>query len=212
MTQRIEPFFNMTQRIEPSFEDVSMDWTFFLRLNDLILFFFKKKKKWPSRIQPFWKIWLKELNFFVLFKELNLFFENYSQNYIFFSIWLTEMWLNWTFFFNMTQRIEPLFFLNMTPEIEPFFSACLKEIELFTMWLKELNFFWILTQRIEFFLEDDAKNWTFYDPKNWTLFQMIQRTNFLSYFSKHWFFWVWRKELNHWKNDWFFLRVRKLKL
>ena len=59
-------FYNVTQRID-----------FFEFLLD-----FDKNQ----RIEPSFQKWLNELNFFVLFKELNLFFENDSKNYIFFNM------------------------------------------------------------------------------------------------------------------------------
>ena len=80
MTQRIElflkydskdrTFFYMTKRTNSFFWHDSKNWTFFwTRLIDLRFFFFSKKKRkiWPSRIEPlFYSVWLKELNPFFL--------------------------------------------------------------------------------------------------------------------------------------------------
>ena len=74
----------------------------------------------------------------------------------------------------MTQRIEPVFFFFF------FEKTWLIEIELFFTWLKELNPFLKMTQRIEKF------SW-FFDSKNWTFFE---------YDSKIWFFWMWLTDLN----------------
>ena len=67
-------------------------------------------------------------------------------------------------------------------------------------WLKELNFFY-MTQRIELFsvwieelnlvVEYDSKNRTFFecDSKNWTLFKIwLKELNFLKNVSKNWTF------------------------
>ena len=78
----------MTQRIEPSFEKFD-----FQELNLL--------KNMTQRIWTFFQYAF----FLVRHTELNLFFENDTQN--------------WTIF------------LNMTPIIEPFFSVWLKELNIF---------------------------------------------------------------------------------
>ena len=107
----------------------------------------------------------------------------------------------------LTQRIEPFLFSNVTQRIEPFFLKTSQRIEpLFHMnfflhdsknltlffsiwldffeWVKELNPFLNMTQRIDliFQKEYDSKNWTFKkkgwknvfffecDSKNWTSF------------------------------------------
>ena len=131
--------------------------------------------------------------------------KNYSQNWNIFPTWLIE--------------IEPVF-PTWLIEIEPFFSTWL-----WLIWLKELNLFLSMSQRIEFF--HDSKNWTFfrmtqrfcwkrlkesnlffeYDPKNRTSFywKYVLRIVFQydsqnwTYFSallKEWNIWVWLKELN----------------
>ena len=162
ITQRFEPFSKMTQRIEPSFA-----W-----LKDLsLLFFFFFLKKWPSRIEPSFSTWLK---------ELNLLFQHDWKNWTFFLHWLKELILfkkydlqELKLLKNMTQRIEPLFLwlkdVNILSvwlkELNFFFSKKkiqLKELNLFWIWRKEFNpFFLTMTQRIQpSFLEYDAKNWT----------------------------------------------------
>ena len=130
---------------------------------------------WLTELKSF-SIWLKELNlscFPVWLKELNFSFEFDSQK--------------WTFFLNMTQRIE--FFEHDSKE---------SNLPLFGVWLKELNFFFFLnmTQRIEFF-NDSQNRTTFFedDSKN--------RTHF---------FWTQHKKLNFcWKNTKITLFFEKLK-
>ena len=123
--------------------------------------------------------------FFVLLSELNFF--KYDS-------------VKWTFFSNMTQRIE--FLTRMTQRIECFFLKKIFLKELFFLWLKGLNFFRCKELNLFFFLFD-SKNWTFflqkwrkelspffceYDAKNWTFFLFA---------SKNWaFFSIWLKELN----------------
>ena len=160
----------------------------------------------------FWKIWLKELNFFD------------SENWTFFWIWLTELIAPF-FFKNMThkkvtQRIEPTW-TNLTQRIEPslwiwfkkrtffFFSICLKELNAFfffeEIWLKDLLFFFE-KKRLTLRIECDSKTWTFsklwltelnpssqHDSKNWTLFWQIADSKYYlilfgKYDSKNWTF------------------------
>ena len=206
MTQRIEHLENMNQRTEHCLKIV---------LKELNPF-----ENTGHRIELFWKIWLA---------ELNPSFQHDSKKLNPFSVWLKE--LNF-FFWKMTHRIEPFYepFFNMTQRIELLqwlkdfncwkvdaenwtFSLNMtqgsgpQKIELFTMCLKELNFFffeyWI--KELNFFKNIESKNWTFFlniDSKNWTFFLNID--------SKNWTFsWRWRnelnllwlKELNHIEND-----------
>ena len=116
--QELNLRFNMTQRIEPFLECDSKNWTFWIRLNELNPFFFKKKKNsknWTflecdsKNWAFFFQMWLTELSPCLWLKELNLFFflkttQKYDSK-------------NWTFFqydskilFNTTQRIEHFFF------------------------------------------------------------------------------------------------------
>ena len=164
LTQWIEPsFFNMSRRIEPSFCVLySKNWPFFWTwLTELNLFFTS----------------LEDLNPFLMWhRELNLLFWSTTQRIEPFSKHDSK---NWTFCFNVTQRIE--FFL---------------------MWLKELissN----VTQRIELFSNVyDSQNWTFseYDSKNCTLLFSIWVKELNPFFkillTKKNLFKIWRKELN----------------
>ena len=145
ITQRFEPFSKMTQRIEPSFA-----W-----LKDLSLLLFLKK--WPSRIEPSFSTWLK---------ELNLLFQHDWKNWTFFLHWLKELIL-----FKKYDLQELKLLKNMTQRIEPLF-LWLKDVNIFSVWLKELNFF--LKKKY------NSKNWTFfeYDAKNSTLFSWLWRKEF----------------------------------
>ena len=174
MTQRIDNFFNMTQRIEPSFEDVSMELNLFFRwLNDLILFFLKKKCDlqefnlvknmtqrielfcFIQRIEPlFWK-WLTELHIFKYDSQkcdlIELFFDlTQKLNFLNDS-------KNWTLFVNMIQEENLFFFRYAYKNWTLFSNISLQELNFVRKRPKELNaFFWrrSLTQR--FFL---SKNW-----------------------------------------------------
>ena len=166
---------------------------------------FQLKKRFTD-LNPSFQHDSKKLNFF----QLNPSFQHNSKN--------------WTFY-NVSQRIElftmclkELNFLQCVSKNWTFCNVSQRIEFFFEYWLKELNFF----------LEDNAKNWTFYESKNWTLFKMIQRTNFLHIFqyieffeydSKNWtikkmtfffeerktqiiepFFW-WLKELTSFQHD-----------
>ena len=96
LTQRIEPFSNMTPSFERLSQNDSKNWIF---LNV------------TQRIEPFFfKMWLKELN---LFSTCD------SKNWTSFWIWFRELnfCLNYT---TQSQRIEPSFFVT-TQRIEHFF-------------------------------------------------------------------------------------------
>ena len=143
--------FNMTRRMYPSVQYYSKNWTLFFEydsknwtlfsicLNRLIIFLKKKLKE----LNFFW-IWLKELNFFIWFRDLALFeikntffqkierkkthrIELSKKNELFFFEYDSH---HWTFFgydskngpfCNTTHRIEP-FSLNMTTELIPLYS------------------------------------------------------------------------------------------
>ena len=83
----------------------------------------------------------------------------------------------------MTRRIEPFLFSNMTQGIEPIlFSSMTQRIELFFWyWLKEVNVFLNMIQRIEFF---------------WTWLKRIEPSSFWSMTQRIDFFLTWFKELN----------------
>ena len=83
----------------------------------------------------------------------------------------------------------------MTQRIEHFCSKMTQRIELFLIWLKELNPFFNTTRRIEpFFLQYDAENWSF------LFLNMTQRIEpfFLNMTQRiePFFSWIWLKELN----------------
>ena len=181
MTQRML-FFNMTLRIEP-FLHMTLR-PFISRLKEVELFLLKV----TARIEHFLKICLK---------ELNLFFTNMTpKNWTFFSsIWLQKLNLFfnffkndsqiWTLLFSMTQR-------NWIFSIERFFSAWFTEIEpqrieLFTMWLKELNSFDYWLKELNFF------SWRWRKELNLILkwfkepiFFIFQNIVFFEYDSNNW--------------------------
>ena len=108
--------------------------------------------------------------------------------------------MNWTFL-NMTQWIEPS--LTWLEELN-FFSKKKdsKNWFFFWAWLKELNLFLSMSQRIGFLSfcqKNDSKNWKFffqYDSKNWTfLFIMTQRLFFTKKKLKEFDF-LWLTDLN----------------
>ena len=136
----------MAQRIELSFRIV---------FKELIFFF----EKWLEGMIFF--NMTQRIELFVWFKELNLFF---------------ELWLADVKFFNMThrnvtQRIE-LFFFDCDSKILTFFFLMTQRIEpSFLIWLEKRIFFryayknWTLfskkiTPRIELCQKYDTKNWT----------------------------------------------------
>ena len=123
---------------------------------------------------------------------------------------------NLTFFFNVTQRIEPCFkydsknFFIKTQRIEPFskygsknwigFSNVTQRIELFSS---------DMTLRIELFLKYDSRKWTCFFSnmtqrifflkklKEMIFFNISQITDFfMTQRIEPFFLWVWRKELN----------------
>ena len=133
--------------------------------------------KWLKELLLCFSIWLEELNplFWICLNELNPFVD-----------WLRE--LNPVFFFNMTQRLDPLqkfdfqelnllkiwikglnfwkcdskhwtLFFNMSQRIKPTFPT----------WVKEMNFFWTwLTKlkELKLLLTNDSKSWTFLKKKH----------------------------------------------
>ena len=195
-------FFNITQRLEPFF---------------LII--------WPSRIEPFWKIWLKGLNFFkcdlepriilqfdsnnwIWLKALNPPFQYDSKNWTLFWTWLTE-----TYWVIITQRI--VLSKNMTHKtqrIEPSFHKWLEDLTfLFQICLIEITFFFEkkMTRRIDF-LKISIKLYKLYfdDSKNWAFFFFFLK----NMTHRNWTFFTWLKELNPFLNmtqriekfSWFF--------
>ena len=125
MTQRIELFLSMTQRIE----------------------FFSKKIR-LTEFNLFSSNMTKELAFFLEYDEKNwtLYFLNMTHRIKPFFKPVS----NWTFFFNMTQRIE-LILLIWLKELNSLFLIKLEVLNsLFWKRLKELNTFVNMTQRIVF--------------------------------------------------------------
>ena len=169
MTQRNEHLFlscdsknwniwsrNMTQRIEPCVKKKKTDSknvTLFKGLIELNLFLWTSSqydsKSWSlffkmtRRIEPFlFSNMTQRIDFFKMLKELNLS-----------SIWITFLHdSNWTLFLiNTTQRVE--FFTKNDSKCWTPFWIWLKELNLFCIGLKELNFF---------FQPFDSKNWAFF--------------------------------------------------
>ena len=207
MTLRIELLKVWLKALNPLFHYESTNRTHFSNMS--------------QGIEPFFKIWLEELNFFWILtqrielfwvwrKELNLFswiwrndwffllnFVNKELNFLFKNDSMNWIWLKglnlFFFFFNLTQRIE-LF-------------VCFK------MWLKELNFWTLLqiwlTLRIQPF-------WTFsYDSTNWTYFTWLKELNLIElslelnllfHDSKNWTL-FWRDSMN-----WIFFVIQRIVL
>ena len=211
MSQRIAPLFHMnyfymTQRIEffqyesKIFLNKSKNWTFKKKGSKNWTFFFLNM---TQRIEPL-SVWFKELNLFLSMtqKKIELFFFlnttqwNDSMNRTHFF----ECDSNWNFWLkNIKKKIQNWFF-HMTRRIEPAFFNIFKELNLFrldskiwcySVWPKELNFFWLGLTELDPFLEYDAENWNF----SWVFLhvyffsQMMQRI-------EPFFLWIWRKELN----------------
>ena len=172
----IELFFFLLQELNRCEKNDSQNWT---------LLFDITQRNWTLFI-----IWLQKLNFFIWLKEWNLFFSNMTpRNELFFKIWLTKLnffwiWLTELNFFFEYDSQNWTFFLNMTHRIELFFSDTTQIIELF-FWYDSKNWtpFFDKTQRIELlFVENDSTNWT--------LFHWLKELEFLqcdtkSFFHKH---------------------------
>ena len=211
MTKELDSYFlNMTQGIEPL-----ISWIWRKELNRLIFEYTQRIELFLHRTQRIEIIFerLKELNLFFWLKECN-----------FFWIWLIDL----NFFFEkktMTQRNELFFFFDITQRIEPLektklwfkelnlflfhsknwiFSVRLTELNLFslnmtkeldsyflnmTQWIEQLNFF-NMTQRIGPFVliwRKELDPFFKYDSKKWTFFKIwLTKLNF----------WIWPTELN----------------
>ena len=193
--------FNMTQRIEPSFHKWLEDLNFLLQICLIESNFFlkKKKKRWLQEL-IFWKYQSKYRNFILMTQRIELFFlKNMTHGTEpffhvthgiepFFPTWLIVIE---SFFFDMTQRIEP--FLEYDSKSWKFFmNFWLKELNLFWIWLENLNFSWMwLTElnfltRIEFFSVWQRFCWI----------RLKESNLFLKICSKNFFFSVWFSELN----------------
>ena len=148
-------------------------------------------------IEPIFLMWLKNWTSFVATysKHWPSFVKNSELNFFSYDS------KNWTSFFKMTQRIEPL--RKGAERIEPLFFF--KELKFSQIWSKELDFLWWLTDLnvlCEIWLEN--------------LTQRIELC-FFQYDSKIWIFSVWPKELNFFLNrtdriEPFFLWIRRKEL
>ena len=156
-------FKNLTQRIEHS------------SLGDKEL---NLLHKMTQRIEPFCEHDSQKLFWITTQKFLMKYDSQNSKNWTFFSqmsrrielfeekTWLTEL----NPFFHVTHGIEP-FFPRWAQEIEPFFFTWLKELNpsFFELWLKELNFFeyWLKELNLEpFFKNLTQRIWTFFSTLN----------------------------------------------
>ena len=192
--KELSPFFNMIQRIELSFRNMSF---FFKKIWLKELFFWKKTwltelnlfltwliENWTllfnmtQRIEPFFQyesknwIWLKGLNFFfvsIWLKELSPFLDDSNWTLFSFSMWLKE----WNpFLFRCDSKNWTLFL---------------------SMWLKELNLFFVWPQELKLFFQCDSKK----KIEPLLLIPLTELNTFVKYDPKNWtFFWMWLKELN----------------
>ena len=160
MTLSILPFLKYDSRIELFLKNYdSQNWALPINMT--------------HRMEPFFSIWLKELNPFRNITQRTEPFSTYdSQNWTFFSIELFEYDSN-----------------------EWFFSICFEELNPFLIWPKELTFgkmsqifepFLNMTQRIDFFhtiqiiepyFKIGSQNWIFWSYfKNWVFFFKKKKT------------------------------------
>ena len=135
MTLSILPFLKYDSRIELFLKNYdSQNWTLPINMT--------------HRMEPFFSIWLKELNPF----------RNITQRTEPFSTYDSK---NWTFF-----SIELFQYYSKDKN----FSICFEELNPFLIWPKELTF-WKNESNIWTLFEHDSKNWFFsYDSNNWALF------------------------------------------
>ena len=177
-----------------------------------------------SELIFFW-LWLSEWYCFVYFdfynwtffilrpRGLNFFFDLIWPKGLFFLIWFTESNTFWT------RLKESNTFWTRLKESNTFWTR-LKELihSFFSEWLKDLNFFWNMTQWIELFFSIRLKELNlfchskelnllllFHDAKNWTHFSETQLNTFLIPRIEHSFwtrltelnsFWMWLRQLN----------------
>ena len=162
-TQRVEPFFNVIQRV--FLTKMTLSILPFLKYDSRIELFLKNydSQNWTlpinmtHRMEPFFSIWLKELNPFRNITQRTEPFSTYdSKNWTFFSIELFQyyskdenfsicfeelnpflIWPKELTFGKMSQIFEP--FLNMTQRIDFFHTIQIIE-PYFENWLTELNF------------------------------------------------------------------------
>ena len=196
MTHIIEPFSWKNDSKNCFFSFVSKNRTLnWIRLKELNLFYMTQrfelsclhdsKKKWTL-----FSVWRKELNFLFFF-----FFEHDSQNWTFFLVNVTpriefdsriELFFNtllnvtqrnWTLFTEMTQRIGLWTFFEMfwLQEVKLLLT---REMEFFSIGIKELSVFQLLQNHGPFFeldslnwplLTHDSQNYTWKTHRDWTL-------------------------------------------
>ena len=158
ITQRIEPFFKRWQKIDHfsvDFFKMTQGIELLIWLKELNLFSISTQRielffDMTQRIELFF--W--QLNFFLVW--LNWIFQYDTPNWTLSLIWRKELdpfskyyWKNWTFFLNITERIE-LFFWILLKELNLFFLKKTERIELlFLIGLEELNFLLNTTQQIQ---------------------------------------------------------------
>ena len=141
-------------------------------------------------------MWLKELSLVFMWPtELNFLLDCDSKNWVFFSKFDKEVNLRLTWL----KGLNLLFFMT-------------QRIELFGMWLKELNLFFLkmtqriepfflnVTQRIEFFFSNMTQRiepflfWIRLKVLNLDFFWSWLKDLFFKYYLKI-FFWIWLKKL-----------------
>ena len=151
-------------------------------------------------------------NNWIWLKALNPPFQYDSKNWTLFWTWLTETFLsyhnskncfvkkydsqnakNWTFFSQMTRRLD-FSFSNMSDRNNFFFWKKDDSKNWFSENINQIiqTLFWWLKELSSFFFWKDMTH------RNWTFFHMTQRIEpFFEYDSKNWIFMIfWLKELN----------------
>ena len=188
MTPRIEPVFSTWLKENVSFFELDsknisfltqcmtqrINWSFWENMTRTS-FLEHEAQNWTSLvlnmthgIEPFFNLTLRMEPFsWIWLKELNLFSQSDSKN--------------WIFFLKVTQRIVS-FFSVWLEELNPFFWICLNELNPFVDWLIELNpvFFFVSIWLKDLTLSKNMtlKNWTFwlYESKDWTFESVTQST------------------------------------
>ena len=111
-------------------------------------------------------------------KDWLSFFNLTSRIVLCWKFWLKEMSHSFTIW---PKELNP--FLNMSQRIEPLFLSY------------DSKFFLDMTQKIELFLTNDSKNWTFFQKMTHRNWKKSQNTT-QKYDSKNWTcFWKWLTEL-----------------
>ena len=209
-------FFSMTLELN-FFQQTTQSTDFFQKYDSQNCNFCLRN--YDSKNWTFLKIWLTDLNFFLLD----------SKNWTFFS-WTQRI----EHFFDLTQKIEPFLFLSKyNSENWICFYTTQKKLNFFQYdslnWTffffeNDENFFFEYNQRIGLlFLEYDARNWTPYflnmTQRIEIIFEWLKELNFFIWL-KEWnlfFFWIWLIELNFLinktmtqRNEPFFLTLTEL--